>query len=109
STKPSQPICSAPWGLEDTEFRGTPLASGSSLSHPASNPAIPRLPSVDGTALRPCRPEARKPTDQTVSKPTSRASVPCLNRVSATDSPAIHVNPPVVPPSYLRSSSVLRP
>ena len=32
-----------------------------------------------------------------------------LNRVSATCASAVHANTPVVPPSYLRSTSVLRP
>ena len=64
---------------------------------------------ADGTEPEACRPEARKPTDETVSNPTSRANVPCLNRVLAAGPPAIHANTTVVPPFHLRSTSVLRP
>ena len=69
----------AGWGLIFSALRGIPgnaLGVRVPLPHPAANPAFPRLPPADGTEPEACRPEARKPTDETVSQPTSRASVP---------------------------------
>src|ERR1039458_9360654 len=54
-----------------TEFRGTPSAFGSPLSHPAANPAVPRLPPADGTEPETYLPGARKPTDATFSQPAA--------------------------------------
>ena len=48
-------------------------------------------------------------SSQTATFGTVSAGVPHLSRASATAPPAIHMDTPVVPPSYLRITSVLPP